>query len=578
MSSQISDVSTKTEIISQECELSGYRRYAETHNVINQPLPLENYNAYSSDPILGHWFRTFSQSLAKANHAFDSNEKKCWEYGKCVGHELQSAGFLANKYIPEFLSHDRYGHRIDQVNYHPAYHQLMATAIKHGHHCLPWQSNYANAHLIRAAIAYLHTQADPGSGCPLTMTFAAVPTLKKQPNIAAEWLPKVYAQHYDPDNKPFFMKKGVTIGMAMTEKQGGSDVRANTTTAKPLSKRGPGEPYDIVGHKWFCSAPMSDAFLVLAQSKGGLSCFLMPRWCPEGEKNQFFIQRLKNKMGNLSNASSEVEFRGALAWMIGEEGRGVNTIIDMVSLTRFDCIMGSSALMRQGVAQAIHYARQRKAFGKLLVEQPLMSNVLADLVVESEASLALGMRLAFALDQPEDTEQQMFIRLVTALGKYWVCKRAVQHTYEAMECVGGMGVVEETVMPRLYREAPVNAIWEGSGNIQCLDILRAMNKQPEVLDVFMQTLSQAKGSDLRFDKLLTKLKTQFKDVQHAEFSARRIVEQMAILLQASLLLQYGNSDVADAFFNSRLTEASHQYGTLPYGVNAKGIIDSAVSL
>ncbi|WP_309227331.1 acyl-CoA dehydrogenase family protein [Zooshikella harenae] len=360
MTSQTMDAKINMDEIHQENELSEFRRCAETHEVLNQATPLESYNVYSADPTLKHWFCLFSQSLI-ANKDIDTNESICLEYGREVGQKLQQAGFLANKFTPEFQSHDRYGYRVDQVNYHPAYHQLMTTAIKYGHHVLPWQSSYPNANLIRATIAYLHSQADPGSGCPLTMTFASVPTLKKQPNIAAEWLPKVYAQQYDPDNKPYFMKKGVTIGMAMTEKQGGSDVRANTTIAKPLNKGGPGQPYELVGHKWFCSAPMSDAFLVLAQSQHGLSCFLLPRWRPDGEKNQFYIQRLKNKMGNVSNASSEVEFRGAFAWMMGEEGRGVNAIIDMVSLTRFDCIMGSAALMRQGLAQAIHYARQRKA-------------------------------------------------------------------------------------------------------------------------------------------------------------------------------------------------------------------------
>ena len=545
---------------------------SETHEVFNQPTPLENYNAYESDAALKHWMTTFNGDFAKADVS---------QYGHHVGHELIEAGFLANQYKPEFHPHDRFGNRIDLAKFHPAYHQLMRTAIEAGAHSLPWTSSQNGAHVARAAMEYLHNQADSGSGCPLTMTFAAVPAIKTTPSLAKDWLPKITARHYDERNIPWFEKEGVTIGMAMTEKQGGSDVRANTTKAMPIdaAKTGPGEAYELVGHKWFCSAPMCDAFLVLAQTEKGLSCFLLPRWRPDGSKNQMYVQRLKNKLGNISNASSEVEFRGAYAQMVGDEGRGVPAIIEMVSMTRFDCMVGSSSLMRAATAQAIHHTSGRNVFGKNLHEQVLMQNVLADLSIESEAALAISMRVGNALDNMHDEQQNLFARVATAIGKYWICKRAPNHAYEAMECLGGVGYVEENIMPRLYREAPVNAIWEGSGNVQCLDVLRAMNKEPKVVEAYLTELASAQGLDKRFDTFLNGLKDEFVDLSTLEYRSRSVVEKLALGLQASVLLKDGDAHVAEGFVASRIEKpAGLNYGTLPNGVNCKAIIERAKPL
>lgn len=389
-----------------------------------------------------------------------------------------AAGFLANQHKPEFHSHDRYGNRVDLVEFHPAYHELMRAAIEHELPSLPWTDPRPGAQVARAGLSYLHSQAEAGTGCPLTMTYASVPAIRLQADLAEKWLPKILSREYDPRNVPMEQKAGVTIGMAMTEKQGGTDVRANTTRAYPVGIPGPGQAYELVGHKWFCSAPMCDAFLTLAYTDKGLTCFLLPRHRPDGSRNQFYIQRLKDKLGNWSNASSEIEYRGALAWMVGEEGRGVPTIIEMVAMTRFDCMIGSSALMRQALTQAAHHCAYRKVGGRVLAEQPLMQNVLADLALESEAALALTLRMGHALDRAHDEQEEKFARLVTAVGKYWICKRAPAMINEASECMGGAGYVEETILPRLYREAPVNSIWEGSGNVQCLDVLRALSKEP----------------------------------------------------------------------------------------------------
>lgn len=545
---------------------------AETHEVFNQPTPLEAYNAYDSDLALQHWLAVFNG---------DWHGEAVSEYGALVGGDLIQAGFDANKYKPEFQPHNRFGQRIDQVDFHPAYHQLMSAAIQAGHHCLAWNEKKAGAHVARAAIEYLHTQADPGTGCPLTMTFAAVPALMHQPDIAKEWLPKILSREYDGRNVPYYEKKGLTIGMAMTEKQGGSDVRANTTRAYPVAESGSGKEYEIVGHKWFCSAPMCDAFLVLAytgEPKQGLSCFLLPRWRPDGKKNKMYIQRLKDKMGNVSNASSEVEYRGAFAWMIGEEGRGVRTIIEMVSMTRFDCMVGSSALMRQATAQAIHHTSGRATFGKNLHDQPLMQNVLADLAIESEAALAISMRIAYSLDviqqNPENQQESLFSRVATAIGKYWICKRVAQHTYEAMECIGGVGVVEDNMLPRLYREAPINAIWEGSGNVQCLDVLRAMQKEPEVVNAFLTELEKARGQYEELDAYLDHLKPLFIDLTTLEYRARTVVEKLALAWQASTLVQFGDKLITEAFIKSRIAgESGHYFGTLPAGINVAAIIE-----
>jgi putative acyl-CoA dehydrogenase len=424
-------------------------------------------------------------------------------------------------------------------------------------------------------------QAEAGFCCPITMTFAVVPALRKQPEIAAEWEPLVTATHYDPRLIPAAEKGCAISGMAMTEKQGGSDVRANTTVARPLNGGGPGAEYEIVGHKWFCSAPMSDFFLVLAQTDDGLSCFLMPRILPDGTRNAFHIQRLKDKLGNRSNASSEVEFHGARARMVGEPGRGVPTIIEMVGHTRLDCVIGSAAGMRVAVVNATHHTAHRSAFGKVLIEQPLMRNVLADLCLESEASTALAMRLARAYDEAhadadagdDASDAQLFKRLATAVGKYWTCKRAPNHAFEALECLGGAGYVEESGMPRLYREAPLASIWEGSGNVISLDVLRALARSPRSLEVFLHEVELASGADARLDANVAALKQQFTDPAALETRARRVVEGMALCLQGSLLVRNAPAAVADAFCASRLERDSGlEYGTLPAGVDFDAII------
>tara|TARA_B100000929_G_scaffold286693_1_gene272244 strand:- start:238 stop:1914 length:1677 start_codon:yes stop_codon:yes gene_type:complete len=541
---------------------------ANTHEVENQPQPLENYNLYLADTAL--------QSAVEregASWAFSD----LIAFGELAGQrESIERGFQANKYQPELRTHDRYGHRIDQVDFHPSYHQLMTTAIEHGLHASPWSDPKPGAHVARAAKYYLHTQVEAAHGCPITMTFAAIPALRHQPNLLREWAPKIMARTYDPSNRPHTEKSAITIGMAMTEKQGGSDVRRNTTRAYPIGQTGPGEAYELVGHKWFVSAPMCDAFLVLAQTDNGLSCFLVPRWRPDGSKNPLQIQQLKQKMGNAANASSETELRGALGWMVGEEGRGVRTIIEMVATTRYDCMIGSSSGMRQAAAQAIHHASNREAFGARLSEQPLMQNLLADLALESEAAMTYTMRIARAMDNQDNEHEKLLSRIATPIGKYWICKRTPNHAYEAMEVIGGSGVMENHIMPRLFRESPVNAIWEGSGNVQCLDILRAIEKQPDVLDAYFMELQKAQGANRHFDTFLNDIKSEFTDTNTLQYRGRIIADKMALGLQAALLLQHSTSNVADAFCLSRLaSNGGSNYGTMPTGVNCAAIVERA---
>ena len=406
------------------------------------------------------------------------------------------------------------------------------------------------------------------------MKFASVPAIASQENVAAMWLPKILANHYDSDNKPWTEKKGVTIGMAMTEKQGGSDVRANTTKADAINESGAGQLYALTGHKWFCSAPMSDAFLVLANTdEKQLSCFLVPRWLETGEKNAMYIQRLKSKLGNQSNASSEIEFRGAHGWLLGEPGRGIATIIQMVALTRYDCMLGSSSLMLQAVKEAIWHTAGRNVFGKNLHQQPLMLNVLADLAIEAEAALAISMRIAHALDNQDDSNEVALIRSATAIGKYWICKRAVQHTYEAMECIGGVGYVQDNITSRLYKEAPVNSIWEGSGNVQCLDLLRVFSREPESLKVLINELEKARSLHPDFAIKLDELKGMLTETANLEMHARRVIEKLALLWQAATLLQFGESLIADAFVKSRLSDAGFsQYGCLSHDIDCQAIV------
>ncbi|WP_348749782.1 acyl-CoA dehydrogenase family protein [Pseudomonas rhodesiae] len=538
-------------------------QFAETHDVTNQPPSLDGVNLYRIDLPLQEWSRRFGAGWAHSR--IDT-------YGALAGGPLMAAGFLANQHKPVFNSHDRYGHRIDLVEFHPAYHELMRTAVEHGLPSLPWAHPQAGAHVARAAMTYLHSQAEAGSGCPLTMTFACVPALRLQPDLAKTWLPKILSTQYDPRNVGIAHKAGATLGMAMTEKQGGTDVRANTTRAYPVGAGGPGQAYELVGHKWFCSAPMCDGFLTLAQTDKGLSCFLLPRHRPDDTRNEFYIQRLKNKLGNCSNASSEVEFRGALAWMVGEEGRGVPTIIEMVAMTRFDCMVGSSALMRQALTQASHHCAHRSVSGRVLSEQPLMQNVLADLALESEASLALSLRMGRALDHLDDEQESKFARLVTAVGKYWICKRAPAMINEAAECMGGAGYVEDSILPRLYREAPVNSTWEGSGNVQCLDVLRALSKEPGVLEALFIELGNGHG-DRHLARHIEQLKSAFMDTQDIQYRARQLTEDIAVALQAKLLLEAGNAAVSDGFIASRLSDSSGRaYGALPRGVDVAAIV------
>ncbi len=541
---------------------------ADTHAVSNLSTELCNYNMYTQDTALVESVRREGGQSAEAGLA---------EFGALTGSaDYLELGALANKFQPEFDTHDRFGNRIDLVKFHPAYHQLMKTSIEHGLHASPWTAPGAGAHVARAARTYLHTQVEAGHGCPITMTFAAVPSLRLQPELASVWEPKITSRVYDPRNVPVEQKQGVTIGMAMTEKQGGSDVRTNSTRALPIGSGGPGQAYELVGHKYFVSAPMCDAFLVLAQAPGGLSCFLLPRWRPDGTKNPMQVLRLKKKMGNASNASSETELRGALAWMVGEEGRGVRTIIEMVSMTRFDCMIGSSAGMRMAASQALHHCAQRSAFGNVLNQQPLMQNVLADLALESEAALTLTMRMARAMDNRTDAHEDLLVRLVTAVGKYWICKRTPNHAYEAMECIGGSGVMEDSMFPRLFRESPVNAIWEGSGNVQCLDVLRALSKTPAVLEAFFIEVGKARGANAVLDRYVANLANDFKDLQDFEYRARDVVDRMALAIQASLLVRHAPAFISDAFCHSRLEQLGHHnYGTLPRGVDVAAIIARA---
>ena len=530
-------------------------------DVFNQPPPLVDYNLFEADAPLREALEREGAGWA---HDWVS------ELGRLAGTEESIAwGFQANSNPPQLRTHDRYGNRIDEVEFHPAWHRLMEVAIGHGLHALPWRAPRPGAHAARAAGFYVWSQVEGGHGCPVSMTYAALPALRKQPELAAEWEPLMTTLDYDPGLRPHSTKRGVLFGMAMTEKQGGSDVRANTTRATPTA----GGEYELTGHKWFCSAPMCDAFLVLAQAPGGLSCFLLPRVLPDGTRNAFHIQRLKDKLGNRSNASSEIELNGAMAWLVGEEGNGVRTIIEMVNHTRLDCIIGSASLMRQAVAQATHHAAHRRAFGHLLIDQPLMLNVLADLAIESEATTILMMRLAGALDRAADSKEAQFRRLALAVSKYWACKRAIPVVAESLECLGGNGYVEESIMPRLYREAPLNSIWEGSGNVNALDVLRALQREPESLAAFVAEVEEARGSDARLDRSVLDLKHQLSSGAAVEAGARRLVERLATTLEGSLLVRYGDPAVADAFCASRLGgDWGHSFGTLPQGLELASIV------
>ena len=539
----------------------------EPGEVFNQPPPLEDYNLFASDAPLREALRREGGGWA---------EERVSEFGALMGNsETLRLGEQANRYPPVLRTHDRFGHRVDEVEFHPAWHELMRIGIAHEHHSLPWTVERAGAHVVRAALNMLRHQVDEGASCPLTMTFAVVPSLRLQTDLAAEWLPRVLSDEYDPRLIPARQKRGVLFGMALTERQGGSDVQSNTTRAAPVGRSGAGEEYEINGHKWFCSAPMCDAFLTLAQAEKGLSCFLLPRLLPDGTRNGFQLQRLKDKLGNRSNASSEVEFRGARARMLGEEGRGVPTIIEMVRHTRLDCAFGSAATMRRAVAEALHHAAHRRAFGKRLAEQPLMRNVLADLCLESEAATALALRLARGFDEsPADEGQRRFTRLATAVGKYWITKRVVAVVAEALEVLGGNGYVEESPLPRLYRDAPLNSIWEGSGNVQCLDMLRAVRKDAGTLEMTIGEIRAARGGNRHFDDFAARLERELTDSTRLEERARRLAELLALALQGSLLVRHAPPEVADAFCASRLArDAGLAFGTLPPATDFERIIE-----
>lgn len=544
--------------------------WPETHQVHNLPAALENYNAYLADVALKESVLSFGAVWATPDLE---------RFGQhCGSAEVIDLGYQANANKPELYTHDRYGQRIDEVRFHPAYHQLMHCSMAEGLHASHWSDAQPGAQVARAAKYYLMAQVEAGHGCPITMTSAAIPTLKRQADLYQQWAPKILNSQYDSRNISHTLKDSVTIGMAMTEKQGGSDVRQNSTRAYPMSAGGSGQAYELLGHKYFVSAPMCDAFLVLAQTAPGVSCFLVPRWRPDGSKNPLQIQRLKNKMGNVSNASTETELRGAMGWLVGDEGRGVAAILEMVAMTRFDCMIGSAALMRQAVAQITHHCGSRVVFGKPLSQQPLMQNVLADLILESEASLALTMRMAKALDGCEaDAQEKNLVRIGTAIGKYWICKRAPGHTYEAMECIGGSGVMEDSIMPRLFRESPINTIWEGSGNVQCLDMLRAVKSQPESLDAYLAEVYQAQGKHPLMDAMLNTLAADLDDKEAIEYRSRQIVERMALTFQASTLLLHGDDMVADAFCQARLQPCNQAfvYGTLPRGIDCEALITRA---
>jgi len=544
---------------------------AATHEVTNQPRPLVGYDA-SQDPAM-------LSALQREGAGWAQEEVR--RLGRLAGGEqAQENGRLANENPPRLRTHDRYGHRIDEVEFHPAWHELMRVAVTSGLHAAAWQDDRPGAHVARAAAFYVWGQTDAGHGCPISMTYSIVPALRHAPDLARRFEPLLAARDYDPGLRPPEEKGGLLSGMSMTEKQGGSDVRANTTTAIPSDDG----TYRVTGHKWFTSAPMNDLFMVLAQVPGasspapGLSCFLLPRVLPDGTRNGMRLMRLKDKLGNRSNASAEVEYENATAWLVGEAGRGVRTILDMVNSTRLDCVLAAATGMRIGVIQATHHAAHRSAFGHALIDQPLMANVLADLAIESEAATVVALRLAGATDRAARGDQQegAFRRLALAVTKYHVCKQAPGHAAEALECLGGNGYVEESGLPRLYREAPLQSIWEGSGNVAALDAIRALTREPQAAEAFFGELDAAAGADRRLDDAIARLRKDVADP--AEATARRLTESMAIVLQGALLIRHGHPAVADAFAATRLAgDRGRAYGTLPSGAPTADIIARAMA-
>ncbi|MEU1850678.1 acyl-CoA dehydrogenase family protein [Streptomyces sp. NPDC019990] len=536
-----------------------------THTVSNQVPPLVGYDVFAADRALT---AAVERHLDPTLH--DEALGELSGLGRTSGSaQVQEWGALANENPPRLRTHDRYGNRIDEVEFHPSWHRLLGKGVSAG---LTAAWTRPGGHVRRGAAFLVWSQVEAGNGCPLSMTHAAVPALRTDPELAAEWEPRLTSQVYDRDLRPSHLKAGVLFGMGMTEKQGGSDVRANQTSARPLAEDG---AYELTGHKWFCSAPMSDGFLVLAQAPGGLTCFLVPRVFDDGTRNVFLVQRLKDKLGNRSNASAEVEFDGTWARRVGEEGRGVRTIIEMVAATRLDCVLGSAGLMRQAVAQAVHHCAHRAAFGGKLLDKPLMRNVLADLAIESEAATTLALRLAAAYDDGGEQERAL-LRIAVPTAKYWVTKRCPAVAVEAAECLGGNGYVEESGLPRLVRESPLNSIWEGAGNVQALDVLRALQREPGALDAYLREVGRARGADHRLDGAIKNLLTELADLEGVEGRARRLAERLALVLQGSLLVRYAPPEVADAFCAARLGgDGGAVFGTLPHTLDLASVVERA---
>ncbi|MFD7875012.1 acyl-CoA dehydrogenase family protein [Streptomyces sp. NPDC059766] len=536
-----------------------------THSVTNQPPPLTGYDVYSADRALAE---AVDRHVDPA--VLDEARDELRSLGRAAGSaQVQEWGVQADTNPPRLRTHDRYGNRIDEVDFHPAWHRLLGKGVGAG---LTGAWTRPGGHVRRAAGFLVWTQVDAGTGCPLSMTHAAVPALRHDPALAAEWEPRLTSTLYDRTLRPAGQKAGALFGMGMTEKQGGSDVRANTTAAVPLAEAG---TYALTGHKWFCSAPMSDGFLVLAQAPEGLTCFLVPRVLADGTRNVFLLQRLKDKLGNRSNASSEVEFDGTWARRVGAEGQGVRTIIEMVAATRLDCVLGSAGLMRQAVAQAVHHCTYREAFGGRLLDKPLMRNVLADLALESEAATTLALRLAAACDDGGEQERAL-LRIAVPAAKFWVTKRCAPVAVEAAECLGGNGYVEESGLPRLVRESPLNSVWEGAGNVQALDVLRALQREPQALHAYLQEVGRARGADHRLDRAIKDLLTELADLEGIEGRARRLAERLALVLQGALLVQYAPAEVADLFCASRLGgDWGAAFGTLPSTLDLAAVVERA---
>lgn len=524
-----------------------------THQVENQPPALTGYNAFSADTV-------FATAVRASPGAWVT--ERAAELGALVGDAVwQLHAHDANRFTPELVTHNRFGHRVDRVDFHPAYHALMAAGIERGVHALAWSAEREGAFSARAALFFLWNQLEQGTACPMTMTFAARQMFTHVPALEKIWAPKLTAHHYDPRPLSVVEKTGVTVGMAMTEKQGGSDLRAVQTVATALADGS----FVLTGHKWFCSAPMSDAFFTLARTAEGVGCFFVPRSLPDGTRNPFLIQRLKDKVGNRSNASSEIEYRDTIAWPVGEPGRGIATLIEMAHLTRFDIVVGSAGMMRAALHQVAHHVRHRAAFGKLLGDHVLMQNVVADLTIESEAAMWMALRLARAFDLAQtDEHERLVMRVLTPVAKYWHCKRITPYMVEAMECFGGNGFVEEHPMARLYREAPLNGIWEGSGNVICLDVLRAIQKTPEAVQALLTEIDPSARSYPALAAHLANIRKLLAEPATLEPNARRVVEGLALAAQAALLCEYSRADVADAFIATRIgREGGHAFGTLP---------------